>query len=101
VPRGDRPRHHAGGVRRPHVPQQRAARRRAEVPEKLGDEAWKRLKADWSALHESPENWGKVAILEQGTDWKSIGASPVELDFIEQRKFSTVQIARIFRCRPG
>lgn len=68
-----------------------------EHPGKLGDKAYKNLKAAWEARHMGPDNAGKMAILEEGMQYKPIGFPPKDAQFIESRKFQIAEVARWFR----
>lgn len=70
-----------------------------KVAGELSDEAADRLSAQWQATY-GGRNRGRVAILEDGTEFQSISISPVDAQFVEQRKLSSTQIARIFRVPP-
>ncbi len=66
-------------------------------PGRLSESAAKRLKESWEDLHRSLTNKHRVAILEEGITWQSIGIPPEDAQFLETRKFQTEEIARIFR----
>ena len=68
-----------------------------EVPQKLDTDALKNLRQSWSDLHEGPKAKTGTAILEQGSTYKPISLSPVDADFLQNRKFGVEEIARIFR----
>lgn len=64
------------------------------------EESIKRLKADWQNLHQSASNARRIAVLEEGMDFKQIGIPPEDSQFLETRKFQVAEIARIFRVPP-
>lgn len=75
-------------------------------PEKLGGAgndpdartaARNRLRADWAAMHEGLENKHRVAILEEGMEWQSIGVDPRNSQFLEQRVHQLRDVARWYR----
>lgn len=66
----------------------------------LSPEAKKRLKASWDEAHRGLNNSQRVAVLEEGMKWQSIGISPDDAQFLETRKFQVTEIARIFRVPP-
>ncbi|MEP3114916.1 phage portal protein [Nisaea sp.] len=66
-------------------------------PKTLSDEAARRLEKSWAQRQAGPENAGKTPVLEEGMEWKPIGMSSVDAQFLEQRKFSIEEIARAFR----
>lgn len=69
-------------------------------PGELGDVAYHRLKDNWSNRHQGLENAHRVAILEEGMDFATVGVPPEEAQFLETRKFQVTEIARIFRVPP-
>lgn len=69
-------------------------------PKTLSPEAAKRLKESWYAKHGSVANVGKIAIFEEGMDWKEIGFNPKDSQFLEQRGFDIAEIARMFDLPP-
>ena len=66
----------------------------------LSDEARVRLVESWNQAYSGSENAGKTALLEEGMDLKTIGFPPEDAQFIESRKFSIQEIARVFRIPP-
>lgn len=66
-------------------------------PGRLSDEGASRLKADWEALHGGLKNRHRVAILEEGMTWQTIGIPPQDAQFLETRKYQTQEIARLYR----
>ena len=69
-----------------------------ERGQKLTPEAATRLRTSWEAAHKGLENSHRVAILEDGVTWQTVGLSPEDSQFIESRKLSRSEIAgEIFR----
>jgi len=66
-----------------------------EVPEELSDQAYKRLKEDWEAMH-AGENQHSVALFEGGAKWVSISVPNEHAQFLQSRAFSIEEIARWF-----
>lgn len=66
------------------------------TPNKLSDGAYDRLKEDFSNTYAGITNSHKTAILEEGTDIKTIGMPLADAQLIESRKFQIEEIARIF-----
>lgn len=64
---------------------------------KLNDDVIKRLKANWKEKYGGVRNAGETAVLEQGLKWQPIGMTSVDAEFLNSRKFSIEEIARIFR----
>lgn len=67
-----------------------------KTPEVLDDKSYKRLQSDWDSSYGGPTNAGKVAILEQGLEWQSIGMTNQDAEFMANRRWSVKEIARWF-----
>lgn len=65
-------------------------------PDLLKKEAKTAIRNDWQELNAGVENSGKVAILDQGIDYKSIGMSFEDAQYLQLAKFNIEEIARIF-----
>ena len=59
-----------------------------------------RLRASWNAQFQGSRNSHKIAVLEEGIKYHSIGIPPEEAQFLETRKFQLSEICRIFRVPP-
>lgn len=66
-------------------------------PGRLSDEAYERLREEWAEQHQGLDNAHRVAILEEGLDYKAIGLPPEDAQFISTAKLSTVKVARMYR----
>ena len=64
---------------------------------KLSPDAAQRLKATWEGAHRGLDNAHRVAILEEGLEWQAMSMPLSDAQFVEQRRFSLEEIARIFR----
>ena len=60
----------------------------------------KRVRDSWNALFQGSSNAHRVAVLEEGMTFKTIGIPPDQAQFLETRKFQTEEICRIFRIPP-
>jgi len=69
-------------------------------PQTLSDEAYRRLKEGWTAAHAGLTGAHRVAILEEGMQWTTVGLSNEDAQFIEARKLTRLEIASIFRMQP-
>jgi len=56
-----------------------------------------RVKAGWNAGYQGSDNAHKVAVLEEGAKFSTIGIPPNEAQFLETRRFQLEEIARIYR----
>ncbi|MBS3885934.1 MAG: phage portal protein, partial [Dethiobacter sp.] len=60
----------------------------------------KRVRDSWNAVYQGSENAHRIAVLEEGMKFQSIGIPPEQAQFLESRKFQLNEIARIFRIAP-
>lgn len=58
------------------------------------------LREDIKNIYEGSTNAGKVLVLEGDFDWKEMGLSPKDLDFIEGKNLSAREIAQAFGVPP-
>ena len=59
-----------------------------------------RVKDSWNAAYQGSGKAHKVAVLEEGMKFSSIGIPPEQAQFLQTRKFQINEIARIFRVPP-
>lgn len=64
-------------------------------PGKINDEVGKRMATSFQA-QTSGANAHLPAVLEDGTDWVSVGVTPEQAQYLETRRFSIEEIARWF-----
>lgn len=69
-------------------------------PGRLSDEALARLRDDFATRHQGLSNAQRLAILEEGLEYKKIGVPPEDAQFLETRKFQISEIARWFGLKP-
>lgn len=67
---------------------------------KMTTKARKNLRESFELLHRGPDNSHRIAILEDGLDYKQIGIPPETAQFLETRKFQVTEIARWFNIPP-
>ena len=60
----------------------------------------KRVRESWNAVYQGSANAHRIAVLEEGMKFQSIGIPPEQAQFLETRKFQLNEIARIFRVPP-
>lgn len=60
----------------------------------------KRVRDSWNAVYQGSGNAHRIAVLEEGMKFQSIGIPPEQAQFIATRKFQITEIARIFRIPP-
>ncbi len=66
----------------------------------LADDQFKRLREEMQNHYQGALNAHKPLLLEGDLDWKEIGISPREMDWIEGVKQSGMQIAQIYNVPP-
>lgn len=71
-----------------------------EHPAKLSDPVLKRLRESIELAHQGLSNAHRMMILEEGMKWQQIGINPDDAQFLESRKFSVTEIARMFNIPP-
>lgn len=71
-----------------------------EVPQNVGDDAVKRIKAGWAAAHEGTSNTGRTAILWAGTKYSQTALNSTDAQYIENRRYQMEEIARAFNMSP-
>lgn len=70
-------------------------------PKGMGEESVRKAIAAWRATHEADGESGKTAILHDGTEFKPFAFTSTDSQFIENRKFQIIEIARCFRVPPS
>jgi HK97 family phage portal protein len=67
---------------------------------KLSQDVIDRLKAQWQENYGGLANAGRTAVLEEGLQWEALGMTNTDAQFLESRRFSVEEIARLYRM-PG
>lgn len=60
----------------------------------------KNIITSWNEVHQGTENANKVALLEEGMEYKQIGISPEDAQFLGTREFQVEEVARWYRIPP-
>lgn len=60
----------------------------------------KQYRHEWKEMHEGKDNWFAVGILSGGLEWKNIGVTPDEAQFLTTRQFQIEEIARWYHIPP-
>jgi HK97 family phage portal protein len=68
-----------------------------KFPHVLGEEAYQRLKKDLDKNYTGLTNTGKPMLLEEGGEAIPVTIKPADAQLIENKRFSTEDIARIYR----
>jgi len=66
----------------------------------LTEEQFERLKSELETTYQGAANAGRPLLLEGGLDWKSMGLSPKDMDFIEAKHVAAREIALAFGVPP-
>lgn len=71
-----------------------------KFPKGMGESAVKAARAAWRATHEGNDAQGQTAILYDGAEFEPFTFSSTDAQFLENRKFQILEIARCFRVPP-
>lgn len=71
-----------------------------QVPGKLNDQAYQRLRDSWNAKYKGLSRSHETAILEGDAKYQRIGIPPEEAQFLETRKFQVAEVARMYGVQP-
>lgn len=65
-------------------------------PKGMGEDSVKKARAAWRTTHEGEDTGGQTAILYDGATFTPFSFSSTDAQFLENRKFQVLEIARIF-----
>lgn len=68
--------------------------------EKINGAEAMELQRRWQKLHAGARNFHKVGVFGSGASWQQVGLSPADAQFLDARKYSVEEIARLFRVPP-
>jgi HK97 family phage portal protein len=68
--------------------------------QRLTDEQFDRLKSEMKRQIQGVNNAREPLLLEQDLEWKELGISPKDMDWIEGLKMSALQVAQVFNVPP-
>jgi HK97 family phage portal protein len=68
--------------------------------QKLSKEQRENLRAEIDSAYGGPDNAFKVALLDNGLDWKPIGHSSRDISLVENRKFSREEVCAAYDISP-
>lgn len=71
-----------------------------EFKRAMKTEALKSFREMWNLIHQGSAGAHKIALLDEGATWKSIGVPPEDAQFLATRAFQVLEICRIFRLPP-
>ena len=69
-------------------------------PDKIGDQALRHLREQFSERHSTAGNAYKMLIAEEGITYKQLGIAPEQGQFIQSKFFAIEDVARWFRIPP-
>jgi HK97 family phage portal protein len=72
-----------------------------ESPKPIGDEGAKKMITAWRKAHDGADKAGKTAILWDGATFKAMIMNSTDAQFLENRKYQTLEICRAFRVPPS
>lgn len=68
--------------------------------QELNDQQATELQRRWQKMHAGARNFHKVGVFGNGATWQQVGLSPADAQFLDARKYSVEEIARLFRVPP-
>lgn len=71
-----------------------------KFPGKLKPEQRQAIATSWASQHAGGANSGRTAILEEGVTFDAVSMTLEDAEWIEARKFSVVEVCRLFRVPP-
>lgn len=71
-----------------------------KLPNVIGKEAAETLRASWKERFQGPDKAHELAIFDGGMEWVQTGMNNADAQFIEERKYQSEEIYRIFRIPP-
>jgi HK97 family phage portal protein len=69
-------------------------------PDRLSQDQKEKMRADAAALYAGPEKAGGLVVADGGAKFEKLAFSAEDSQFLEQRKLSNEDVARIFNCPP-
>lgn len=67
---------------------------------KISPEGREKLRKEWRDIYGGGGNSGRIAILQEDTEYEALGTPPEDAQFLQTRKFGIVEIARWFNVPP-
>lgn len=71
-----------------------------QTAQKLTEPSAARLKEDWKRKTAGADHQWEIPVLDAGAEFKAIGLPPADAQFLETRRFSVTEIARLFGLPP-
>lgn len=70
-------------------------------PTKLSPQARENLRESFEGQYRGVYNANRLAILEEGVEWKQLTINPEDAQFLATRQFQVIEICRIYRVPPN
>lgn len=71
-----------------------------QTDSKISSEAKAKLRTEWEKVNGGMENAGRIAILDMGLKYQSLGMQLDQAQFIETQKFGINEVAKAYRIPP-
>lgn len=71
-----------------------------KMPQQISKDAADRIREDFKARFQGPENAHNLAIFDGGLEWVQMGMTNLDAQFLESRKYQSAEIYRIYRMPP-
>lgn len=71
-----------------------------KFPGKLKPEQRTAIATSWASQYAGGANAGRTAVLDEGVDFQALSMSLEDAQWIEARKFSVIEVCRLFRVPP-
>jgi HK97 family phage portal protein len=71
-----------------------------KAPARMPDEDFKHLRESWELRQRGLHNAHRIAVVAGELEWQPIGMPLDDAQFLQQRKLSATEVARIFRVPP-
>ena len=66
----------------------------------LSADAVAKLRTRFESVHKGSANAGRTLILDNGLQWQGLSFSPEDTELLESRKFSVIELARLWQVPP-
>jgi len=71
-----------------------------QTKQRLPKDSVDRLRSSWEAAHRGLTQAHRIAVLEEGIEWKQVGIPPEDAQYLEVMTFQLQDIARLYRMPP-
>lgn len=67
------------------------------TPNRLSEDGWNKLKTRWEDAHKGLEQSHRMALLEEGVTWQTVGVPAKDSQLLETRQFEVGDVARMYQ----